>query len=288
MDTNEPTTALLFPGQGSQTERMRELVSEYRPDLLALAVKETGTDPFPRVNDGTLYAQPAMFCASLACWERAGRPVSDPIAGHSLGELAALVAAGGLDAEDGLRLAVRRGRLMHEAAEQDPGGGMLAVLGDERLAARVADDSGLAVANENAPGQIVLTGPGWRLDGARALAKRAGLRSMRLAVGGAFHSPQMRIALPEFRAALDQIAFRAPAVRVFSSISAAPFEDVRAQLAEALVRPVRWRQTLLALHRLGVRAFHEVGPGEVLTKLVRRTLDDVEASSLDQPLVAGA
>jgi [acyl-carrier-protein] S-malonyltransferase len=288
MDAHELTTALLFPGQGSQTDGMRELVADYRPDLLALAVKETGADPFPRVNDGTRYAQPALFCASIACWERAGRPVSDPVAGHSLGELAALVAAGSLGPEDGLRLAVRRGRLMHEAAEQEPGGGMLAVLGDERLAARVADDSGLAVANDNAPGQIVLTGPGWRLDGARVLAKRAGLRSMRLAVGGAFHSPQMRVILPEFRAALAQIEFKPPAVRVFSSTAAGPFGDVRAQLADALVRPVRWRQTLIALHRLGVRAFHEVGPGEVLTKLVRRTLDDVEAYSLDQPLVAGA
>jgi [acyl-carrier-protein] S-malonyltransferase len=288
MDANEPTTALLFPGQGSQTDRMRDLVAEHRPDLLALAVKETGIDPFPRVNDGTCYAQPALFCASIACWERAGRPVSDPIAGHSLGELAALVAAGSLGAEDGLRLAVQRGRLMHEAAEQEPGGGMLAVLGDERLAARVADDSGLAVANDNAPGQIVLTGPGWRLDGARTLAKRAGLRSMRLAVGGAFHSPMMRVVLPEFRAALAQVDFKAPAVRVFSSTAAGPFADVRAQLADALVQPVRWRQTLIALHRLGVRVFHEVGPGEVLTKLVRRTLDDVEATSLDQQLVAGA
>jgi [acyl-carrier-protein] S-malonyltransferase len=288
MDANEPTTALLFPGQGSQTDGMRELVADYRPDLLALAVKETGADPFPRVSDGTCYAQPALFCASIACWERAGRPVSDPIAGHSLGELAALVAAGSLGVEDGLRLAVRRGRLMHEAAEQEPGGGMLAVLGDERLAARVADDSGLAVANDNAPGQIVLTGPGWRLDGARVLARRAGLRSMRLAVGGAFHSPQMRVILPEFRAALAQIDFKPPAVRVFSSTAAGPFEDVQAQLADALVRPVRWRQTLIALHRLGVRTFREIGPGEVLTKLVRRTLDDVEAYSLDQPLVAGA
>jgi [acyl-carrier-protein] S-malonyltransferase len=288
MDANEPTTALLFPGQGSHTDGMRELVAEYRPDLLELALTEVGEDPFPRVNEGTCFAQPAMFCASLACWERAGRPVSDPIAGHSLGELAALVAAGSLDAEDGLRLAVRRGQLMHEAAESDPGGGMLALLGDDELAAGVAAQSGLAIANDNAPGQIVLTGPGWRLDGARGLAKRAGLRSMRLAVGGAFHSPQMRTVLPDFRAALNEIDFRPPRIRVFSSTAAGPFDNVRQQLADALVQPVRWRQTLLALHGLGVRAFREVGPGEVLTKLVRRTLDGVDAYSLDQPLAAGA
>jgi [acyl-carrier-protein] S-malonyltransferase len=288
MDGTEANTALLFPGQGSQTDRMAELVREQRPDLFELALAELGTDPFTRINEGTCYAQPAMFCASIACWERAGRPLSDPVAGHSLGELAALVAAGCLDARDGLRLAVRRGHLMHEAAERDPGGGMLALLGDDRLAARVAADSGLAIANDNAPGQIVLTGPGWRLDGARALARRAGLKSMRLAVGGAFHSPQMRWVLPDFRAALDEIDFGPPSVRVYSSIAAGPFGDPRADLASALVKPVRWRQTLLALHRTGVRVFREVGPGEVLTKLVRRTLDGVEAVSLDRPEPARA
>jgi [acyl-carrier-protein] S-malonyltransferase len=284
----DASTALLFPGQGSQTDHMADLVREQCPDLHALTLEEMGTDPFPRINEGTRYAQPAMFCASIACWERAGRPLYDPIAGHSLGELAALVAAGCLDARDGLRLAVRRGSLMQKAAERDPGGGMLALLGDDRLAARVASDCGLAIANDNAPGQIVLTGPGWRLDGARALAKRAGLKSMRLAVGGAFHSPEMRWVLPDFRAALDEVDFAPPLVRVYSSIAAGPFGDPRADLASALVKPVRWRQTLLALHRAGVRAFREVGPGEVLTKLVRRTLDGVEAISLDQPQPARA
>ena len=135
--SDEATAVLLFPGQGSQTREMGELVSEQRPDLLAIAIEEVGEDPFPLVNEGTCYAQPAMFCASLACWERAGRPLTGVIAGHSLGELAALVAAGRLGAEDGLRIAVRRGRLMHEAAQREPGGGMLALLGDDDAASRV-------------------------------------------------------------------------------------------------------------------------------------------------------
>jgi [acyl-carrier-protein] S-malonyltransferase len=284
----DQTIALLLPGQGSQKHGMGELVSEYRPDLRELAVEEIGEDPFELVNEGTCYAQPALFCASLACWERAGRPVPGVIAGHSLGELAALVVAGSLDAHDGLRLAVRRGRLMHEASEQEPGGGMLALLGDDRLAKRVARDCGLGIANDNAPGQIVLTGPGWRLDIARESAKRSGLKAMRLAVRGAFHSPQMASVLPRFREALREVEFKPAPVRVFSSIAARPFRDFRSQLATALVQPVRWRQTVVAMHRQGVRAFREVGPGEVLTKLVRRILEDAEASTLDGPVASSA
>jgi [acyl-carrier-protein] S-malonyltransferase len=284
----EAATALLFPGQGSQTPDMRELVAEHRPDLLAIACDEVGEDPFPLINQGTRYAQPAIFCASIACWERSGRPVAEVTAGHSLGELAALVAAGALRADDGLRIAVRRGRLMHEAAQREPGGGMLALLGDSDAAGRVARECDLGIANDNAPGQIVLTGPGWKLDAARAKAKRAGLKAMKLAVGGPFHSPAMRDILPAFRAELERVDFKAPLVPVFSSTTASPFSEIRRQLGEALVQPVRWRQTLNALRDCGIRVFHEVGPGEVLTKLVRRTLDDVEASSRDEAVTVHA
>jgi [acyl-carrier-protein] S-malonyltransferase len=267
---------------------MRELVSEHRPDLLALAVKEIGEDPFPLVNEGTLYAQPALFCASLAGWERLGRPEAEVIAGHSLGELAALVAAGSLDDHDGLRLAVRRGRLMHEAAQRTAGGGMLALLGDEQASARIARSCGLCVANDNAPGQLVLSGPARKLDAARAMAKRAEVRAIRLPVEGAFHTPAMRCVLPQFHAALRRVDFQPSRVRVFSSTAAQPFDDIRARLADALVHPVRWRETVRAVHRLGIRIFREVGPGQVLTNLVRRTLDDVDAVSLDESLVGNA
>src|SRR5262245_34045422 len=152
-------TALLFPGQGSQVPGMRDLVEEARPDLLTLATRLVGDDPFDRIDEGTRYAQPALFCASLAAWERGGRPAADFYAGHSLGELAALVAAGSFDAVDGLRLAVHRGAAMHAAAEQAHGGGMLAVLGDDGLARSIAASHGLTIANDNAPGQLVLSGP---------------------------------------------------------------------------------------------------------------------------------
>ncbi len=112
--------ALLFPGQGSQRDGLRELVAEHRPDLLELATELTGDDPFEQIEDGTRFQQPAIYSASLACWTAAGRPRADLLAGHSLGELAALVAGGALDELDGLRLAVTRGRLMQEAADRGP------------------------------------------------------------------------------------------------------------------------------------------------------------------------
>jgi len=261
---------------------MRDLVESARPDLLDLAVAEVGEDPFSRVEDGTAYVQPALYCASLALWEAAGRPLPAFAAGHSLGELAALAAAGGIATDDGLRLAAKRGRLMQEAAESEPKGGMLALLGDDAAARRVAARNSLTIANDNAPGQVVLSGPGDVLDGAAEGARNEGLRAVRLAVKGAFHTPAMAAAVPDLRAALAAVDVRAPRVTVLSSITARPFDDIRRRLAEALVRPVRWRETLRALNEGGVRRYVETGPGKVLKGLVRRTLPDVEALTLSE------
>src|SRR5437764_12314174 len=154
------STAFLFPGQGSHTDDMREEVARVRPDLLELVSEAVGEDPFPRVNDGTNFAQPAIFCASLAGWEALGRPDADYMAGHSLGELAALVAAGCLSERDGLELVALRGRLMQESGERAGDGSMLALLGAgaaERAPA-LAEAHGLAVANDNSPQQVVLSG----------------------------------------------------------------------------------------------------------------------------------
>ena len=258
---------------------MRELVEVSRPDLASLATRLVGDDPFERVNEATRFAQPALYCASVALWERAGRPAGDLYAGHSLGEIAALVAAGSIDALDGLRLAARRGELMQAQAEASPGG-MAAVLGDDALAHRIAAEHLLAIANDNAPGQLVLSGPGDAIEAAMADAKAAGARSIRLPIRGAFHSAAMAPAVPRLREALAAITVRAPLAPVISGVTAAPIVDVRGSLAEALVRPVRWRETLLALQRLGAERFIEVGPGKVLKGLVRRTLPDVEAATL--------
>jgi [acyl-carrier-protein] S-malonyltransferase len=277
------TTALLFPGQGSQTENMRETVGRSCPQLLEQAVAELGSDPFERIDEGTAFVQPALYCASLAGWVAAGRPGADFMAGHSLGELAALAAAGSLSESDGLSLAVTRGRLMHEAAERAASGGMLAVLGKGDGALAVARRLRLTVANDNAPGQVVLSGPDEALSEAGPLLKEAGLRTMRLRVQGPFHSPAIASAVPAFRAALARVEVSTPRVPVISGTTAMPFDDVRRRLAEALVSPVRWRETLIRLHELGARRYLETGPGSVLTGLVRRTLDDVEAASALEP-----
>ncbi len=276
-------TAILFPGQGSQTPEMRDDVERARPDLLGLATEIVGEDPFPKAEEGTNYAQPAIFCASLAGWDRLGRPDADWMAGHSLGELAALVAAGSLEERDGLELVALRGRLMQESGQAAGDGGMLALLGRGAAdhARELAEAHGLSVANDNSPQQVVLSGAKQALPEAADAAKELGLRAVELSVSGAFHSPMMAAAVPEFEQAVKRVKISPPRVEVLSAVTAAPFADVAAQLTEALTSPVRWRETLIAMHERGAERFVEVGPGRVLSGLVKRTLSDVE-------LVAGA
>ena len=287
MSENAPT-ALLFPGQGSQTAEMRDTVAHTRPDLLQRAIELIGADPFERVDEGTAFAQPALYCAGLAHWTAAGRPDASFMAGHSLGELPALAAAGAFDEADGLTLAVTRGRAMQDAGESGSPGGMLAVLGVGDSADEVVVRLGLTVANDNAPGQVVLSGSLEALETAREELKAEGLKAMSLPVSGAFHSPAMAPAAPAFEAALAEVEMAAPRATVISSITTKPFGDVRADLAAALVNPVRWRETLIALREAGAQRFVETGPGNVLTKLVRRTLAGVEASVLPEPETARA
>lgn len=275
-------TAMLFPGQGSQTPDMRETVARVRPDLLARAIQVVGEDPFPRVDHGTRFAQPAIFCASIAGWCALGRPQAEFMAGHSLGELGALVAAGALSERDGLCLVTLRGRLMQEAGETAGDGGMVAVLGTDAAeqAAGLAAAHGLSVANDNSPQQVVLSGPRSRLPEAEQAAKAMGLRAMILPVTGAFHSPMMASAVAAFEDALRAVEVQRTETTVISAVTAAPFDDVRARLLEALTSPVRWRETMLTLHEHGVERFVEVGPGRVLSGLAKRTLRDVELVSV--------
>jgi len=261
---------------------MGEFVARVRPDLLALAVEVVGVDPFAKVDDGTAWAQPAIFCASIAGWTELGSPASEFAAGHSLGELGALVAGGRLDESDGLRLVALRGRLMQESGERvsaGVGGGMIALLGRDasERAYEIAAEHELSVANDNSPQQVVLSGARDRLSGAAAAAEEQGLRAMKLPVTGAFHSPLMADAVEPFAAALADVEIRPEGVTtVISAVTAEPFDDVRGRLVQALTGPVRWRETLLALQAYGVEKIIEVGPGKVLTGLAKRTLSDVE------------
>ena len=269
-------TAVLFPGQGSHQPGMRDLVAAEAPELLERCLELAGADPFERAAESTRYAQPAIFCASVAGWRRIARDglALDEItamAGHSLGELAALVAAGALGAADALELVDLRGRLMGEARA----GTMLALLGaDDETAEAIAHGHGVSVANYNAPGQVVLSGEADALDAAAATARSHGHKALELGVAGAFHSPAIAPAVEPFADALASVRFRATRVPVISCATAEPFTDPARELAEALVRPVRWTATMRALASLGADEFVDAGPGRVLAKLVKRTLPE--------------
>lgn len=269
--------AILLPGQGVGDPSAAELVRAQRPDLHALACELIGDDPLERIADGTRFAQPAIYCASLASFERLGRPAALAYAGHSLGEVAALAAAGAVGDLDGLRIAVERGRLMQAAAEAAAPGGMFAVGGSRGQALELAQRTGLALANENSPEQFVLSGPEPGLERARDEARAMGLRVKRLAVSGAFHSADMGPAVAPYREVLAGIEFRAPAAPAISGATASVFEpDPRAQLVASLTHPVRWVEVMRLLSADGINRFLDVGPGRVLAKLVPRILDSAE------------
>jgi malonyl CoA-acyl carrier protein transacylase len=260
---------------------MRDLVADRAPELLERCIALVGEDPFPRAGESTRFAQPAIFCASLAGWDALDLDAA-AAAGHSLGELAALAAAGVLERDDALRLVVLRGKLM---AEADDTGSMLALVGaDQEDAEAVAAEAGVTVANDNAPGQVVLSGDRDALKRAEEAARERGKRALPLNVAGAFHSPSMEPAVEPFRAALDDTELHDGAFTVFSCASTKPFEDVRAELAAALTKPVRWRETVLALHEAGGRRFVEVGPGKVLARLGKRILPDCPVETPSEEL----
>ncbi|HEX6022082.1 MAG TPA: ACP S-malonyltransferase [Solirubrobacter sp.] len=260
---------------------MRDLVAQRAPELLDKVTELVGEDPFARVEENTRFAQPAIFCASIVGWDALGLHPS-AAAGHSLGELAALTAAGVLKRDDALELVVLRGRLMGEARN----GSMLALVGATLEDAReIAAAGGVTVANDNAPGQVVLSGELDALDQTEQIAADRGTRVIRLDVAGAFHSPLMEPAVQPFRDALDGVEISDGDFPVYSCASAAPFKDVRDELANALTRPVRWRETVIAMHEAGAPSFVEVGPGKVLARMGKRILKGVPFETPAEGLV---
>jgi len=282
-------SAVLFPGQGVSVARSRERVARILPELARLVDELAGADCFARATDATRYAQPAIFLSSLAAFLELEEPErASAFAGHSLGELSALAAAGVLSFEDAARLVVLRGRLMDESGRASGDGTMLALLrGTPEIAAAVAADAGVWVANDNAPGQIVLAGPREGLRRAAEIGREHGVRTLALDVTGAFHSPWMAAAQEPFREALDGVELGVASVTVFSGFTAAPFTDVREELAGALTGPVRWRETMAAIAATGVEEFIDVGPDQVLAKLVTRNVEGARAIALEEQDGAG-
>lgn len=276
-----PLTAVLFPGQGSSTAQSRPLIERRAPELLERAQALLGSDPLERADESTRFAQPAIFIASLAGWRQFqlddGPHAPDQLifAGHSLGELSALAAAGVIAPDDALELVVLRAALMDESGTAAGDGGMLALLkATIEQAEQLADAHDVVVANDNAPGQVVLSGNNDRLAEAAKDARTQQLRSIALGVSGAFHSPAMDDARERFAAALANTTLHEPNFRVISSATTAPFVDVRKELELGLVRRVRWRETMSVLQAAGATRFADIGPDRVLAKLVTRNLGE--------------
>lgn len=288
----------IFPGQGSQAPGMGKSLYEtsvaakasldacdtaYGGGLLDICFNGTSDD----LKD-TAVAQPALFSVSVAAFAAAHERgyVADAVAGHSVGEYAALCVAGVFDIETGLRLVKARGKAMAAAAATNPGG-MAAVLGlDAEVIAKCCAESGLAVvaANDNCPGQVVISGVSDAIDAITQPLKDIGAKKViRLAVSGGFHSPLMLTAAKEMETVLLATTFTAPRIRVVANVTADWISDpdaIKAALVEQVAGTVRWTETLRLLSQAGSVCFTEFGSGNVLAGLVKRTLPDVGVQSV--------
>ncbi len=290
------TYAFVFPGQGSQAVGMGKALAGSSPaaretlheadDALGVPFSRLLFDgPAPELDD-TFNAQPALLAVSVASLralqERAGAegaPLAPLlVAGHSVGQFSALVAAGVIDFRDALVLVRERGRLMKEAGERRPGG-MAAVIGldDERLAeiCREAESEGVVtVANINCPGQTVISGEVAALERAMELTKAAGARRVaRLPVSIAAHSPLMRDVTPRLAELIAAIPLREPNMPVVGNVSGEPVtsvDGIRGELAHHVERPVRWTASIQAMIARGATTFVELDPGLVLSGLIKR------------------
>jgi len=291
----------IFPGQGSQKPGMGAAWVDHPSwELVTDASEAAGRDVAHLLLEAdkeeltqTRNAQLATFTLSLVVLDAVERLGLEPAAcaGHSLGEYSALVASGAVSFEDGVRLVSERGEAMQIAAEEHPGT-MAAILGlddDDVEAACMRAETSAWVANYNAPGQVVIAGSADGVAAASAVAKEMGAkRAMALPVGGAFHTPLMEPARHRLRKALADVTFHPLEVPVTANVDARVHdraEDWPGLLSAQLCSPVRWRQTIDALVSTAgsAQAFVEVGPGGVLTGLIRRIAPDARAVALDNP-----
>ncbi len=289
-----PRVAFLFPGQGAQAVGMAQQLYQTVPaaqQLFDQAAAILGYDlrevcdkgPVERLNS-TVVSQPAIFVASLAALEglRASGNTAEKdcvaTAGLSLGEYTALVFAGAMSFEDGLRLVQKRGEAMQAASDATPSG-MVSVLGLDRdkvehLCAQARDKGVMQVANLLCPSNIVVSGAIAACDEVERLAPSLGaMKTIRLAVAGAFHTDLMKPADQKLAAALESAKLQPPRIPVWSNVDAKPHTDpeqIRSLLVRQIVQPVLWEQTMRNLLAEGVDQFYEIGPGRVLAGLLKR------------------
>jgi len=294
-------TAYIFPGQGSQTVGMGKDIYETSSVAKTIFDQADAALGFPISElcfngpdselQQTVNSQPAIMTVSVAsleaALEAAGEegPYPDFVAGHSLGEYCALVAAGVVDFADAVRLVWERGRLMQEAGMIRPGG-MAAIIGlDESCVANICFDSGAEIANINSPAQIVVSGPKHALVKAVELAKAKGARhAIELKVSGAFHSSLMEPVVDGMTKVISRVKFRDPKIPVVVNTSGkmvSSAEELKAELIWQLCNSVQWNRSVEFMIESGVTTFIEIGPGRVLSGLIRRINKDVKVLHID-------
>ncbi|MEK7807930.1 MAG: ACP S-malonyltransferase [Chloroflexota bacterium] len=300
------TTAFLFPGQGSQFVGMGKDIANASPaakkvyeqanTILNANLSALCWDgPEAELND-TYNTQPALYVCSMATLAaiREKKNVNPTfVAGHSLGEVTALAAAGALSFEDGLKLVRERGRLMKRAGELSPGG-MAAILNVEanvltEVCAEASSVTGkvVQVANDNCPGQIVISGDNMALEKAMELAKAKGAkRALKLPVSIAAHSPLMNVVVEDYEKFVNSLHYVTPTIPVIANASAQPLTDIESikkELVSQLTTQVRWTDSIRYLASHGVTKFYEIGSKDVLTGLLKRIAPEAQGVAVGTP-----
>ena len=303
--SDRPNVAAVFPGQGSQFAGMADPWAAHPAggEVLDEGSDVMGRDLVAGCRDEealatTEFAQPALLACDVAAFrvlEASGVDGWTGAAGHSLGEFAALVAAGALSFAEAMRIVVVRGREMQRAGEERPGT-MSALLGvgpgdASGLCDEARGDDVLIVGNENSPQQVVISGSVPAIERAEALCAERKIRAVRLRVAGAFHSPLMEPAVAPLAEAIDAAAFSAPRFPVAVNVTGELVDDpttIRGLLTRHVVSPVRWQSCAQALQTAGAEVFLEAGPGDVLTKLAKRVVPGTRAVAVGSPEAAEA
>ncbi len=292
--------AWVFPGQGSQSVGMgldlynnvksAKAVFEQADEALGFPISKLCFEGPEDELRQTINAQPALVTGAFACLEatreiNAGKlPAPAFLAGHSLGEYTALAVAGVFNFSTAVRLARERGRLMHEAGQKRAGAMAAIIALDEAKVAEVCRESDTVIANINCPGQIVISGAAENITKAMEMATTAGAsRAIPLQVSGAFHSPLMQPAVEGMITYLDAVSFETPSIPVIGNVTATPLtnaEEVKTDLRNQLTNPVQWQRTIEYMINEGVSTFIEIGPGKVLTGLIRRINKEVAMQNI--------
>ncbi|MEE2656702.1 MAG: ACP S-malonyltransferase [Chloroflexota bacterium] len=300
-DVTKPKIAYVFPGQGSQHVGMGKDL--YENSSVARRIFDEADNALGRSLTGlmfegpaedlnlTINAQPAILTASLACLSTVQEFVSPDVipepnyaAGHSLGEYTALAATNVLSVPEAVRLVQERGRLMHETSQTQQGG-MAAVVGlDELTLEEICRETGAYISNINAEDQIVIAGDKITLARAMDLASARGAkRLIMLQVSGAFHTDLMKPAVAGMTQAMSAVSFNSPSVPIIANCGANPLTDedeIKEELIHQMCGCVQWKRSMSYLWEAGVTQFYEIGPGKVLSGLIRRICPDAQVSAV--------